>query len=61
MPKHCPMVSDKADNYNSSKMYNLPDIKTGERIDSEADETYNGNDFVTIVRPTGYGVSLKSF
>lgn len=54
-------VSEKAENYSSGKVYNLPDIKPGQRIDFEVDEINNGNVFVTVVRPTGYVVSQKSF
>jgi beta-galactosidase len=52
-------VSEKAENYTSGKVYNLPDIKPGQRIDFEVDEVNNGDVFVTIVRPTGYVVTQK--
>lgn len=54
-------VSDKADNYTAGKVYELPEIKPGQRIDFEVDELNNGNIFITIIRPTGYVVSQKSF
>ena len=54
-------VSDKADNYTAGKAYELPEIKPGQRIDFEVDELNNGNIFITIIRPTGYVVSQKSF
>ena len=54
-------VSDKADNYSSGKVYELPEIKPGQRIDFEVDEINSGNIFVTIIRPNGYVVSQKSF
>lgn len=54
-------VSDKAENYATSKAYDLPEIKPGERINFEVDDLYNGNVVVTIVRPTGYVVTQKNF
>lgn len=54
-------VSDKADNYASAKSYDLPEIKPGQRIDFEVDDVNNGKVVVTIVRPTGYVASQKSF
>jgi len=54
-------VSDKADNYATTKAYDLPDIKPGERINFEVDDLYNGGGTITIVRPTGYVVTQKSF
>jgi len=54
-------VSDKTDNYTLTKAYDLPDIKPGERINFEVDDLYNGGGIITIVRPTGYVVSQKSF
>lgn len=54
-------VSDKADNYAATKAYDLPDIKPGERINFEVDDLYSGGGIITIVRPTGYVVTQKSF
>jgi beta-glucuronidase len=54
-------VSDKADNYTSGKAYELPEIKPGQRIDFEVDELNNGSTYITIIRPTGYVVSQRSF
>ncbi|HRD56850.1 MAG TPA: glycoside hydrolase family 2 TIM barrel-domain containing protein [Ferruginibacter sp.] len=54
-------VSGKADNYASTKAYDLPEIKPGERLNFEVDEVNNGNVFISIVRPTGYVVTQKSF
>ena len=54
-------VSDSTGNYASTKKYQLPDIKPGERIIFEVDDLYKGKGIVTIVRPTGYVVSQKSF
>jgi beta-galactosidase len=54
-------LSDKTDNYTSSKAYDLPEIKPGQRLNFEVDDTYNGQGIVTIVRPTGFIASQKSF
>lgn len=54
-------VSDKADNYASSKCYDLPEIQPGQHINFEVDDVNNGNVIVTIIRPTGFIVTQKSF
>ena len=54
-------VSDRNDNYAAPKAYNLPDLKPGERLNFEVDDLYNGKAIITVVRPTGYVVSQKSF
>ncbi|HMU47338.1 MAG TPA: glycoside hydrolase family 2 TIM barrel-domain containing protein [Chitinophagaceae bacterium] len=54
-------VSDKADNYAATKAYELPEIKPGEKINFEMDDVNDGKVIVTIVRPTGYVVTQKSF
>lgn len=54
-------LSDKPDNYSGTKAYDLPDIKPGEFINFDVDDLYAGKGIVTIVRPTGYIVSQKSF
>jgi beta-galactosidase len=54
-------VSDKAENYASGKAYELPEIKPGQRINFEVDDVNNGKVIITVVRPTGYVVSQKSF
>lgn len=54
-------VSDKEENYASAKAYELPEIKPGQRINFEVDDVNNGKVIITIVRPTGYIVSQKSF
>lgn len=54
-------VSDKAENYASAKAYELPEIKPGQRINFEVDDVNNGKVIITVVRPTGYVVSQKSF
>jgi len=52
-------VSDKADNYLTTKAFGLPVIKPGQRVDVEVDD--NKGRIVTIVRPTGFIASQKSF
>ena len=54
-------VSDKTDNYKSCKKYDLPDVKPGEALHFEVDDEFNGAGIITIVRPTGYVVTQKSF
>jgi beta-glucuronidase len=54
-------VSDKTDNYEATKAYTIPDLKPGQRLDFEVDDLYNGTGIITVVRPTGYIVSQKSF
>lgn len=54
-------ISDKTDNYASAKAYDLPDIKPGERINFEVDDLYSGGGIITIVRPTGFVATQKSF
>ena len=54
-------ISDKTDNYKTTKAYDLPDIKPGERINFEVDDLGDGARIVTIIRPQGYVVSQKSF
>lgn len=54
-------VSDKTENYLNGKMYELPTIKPGERLDFEVDDLYNGKAVITVVRPTGFVVSQKIF
>jgi len=54
-------ISEKADNYATAKVYDLPEIKPGQRINFEVDDLFEGKCIVTIVRPTGYIVTQKSF
>lgn len=54
-------LSDKEDNYLSTKAYDIPELKPGEKAYVEVDDLYNGKGVVTVVRPTGYIVSQKSF
>ena len=54
-------ISDKMDNYKTTKAYDLPDIKPGERVNFEIDDPEDGSRIVTIIRSNGYVVSQKSF
>ena len=54
-------VSDRTDNYAATKAYNIPDLKPGERSNFEVDDLYSGKAVITVVRPTGYIVSQKTF
>nr|WP_294908742.1 sugar-binding domain-containing protein [uncultured Lacibacter sp.] len=48
-------------NYLAGKLYELPELKPGHKLDFEIDDSYNGKAVITIVRPTGYIVSQKVF
>jgi beta-glucuronidase len=54
-------LSSKTDNWQLSKVYELPDIKPGQQVDFEIDDQFDGAGIITVVRPTGYIVSQKSF
>jgi beta-glucuronidase len=54
-------ISDKEDNFTTTKAYELPEIKPGQRVEIEVDDLYKGGGIITVVRPTGYVVSQKSF
>jgi beta-galactosidase len=54
-------ISGKTEDYKTTKAYDLPDIKPGERINFEVDDLGDGGRVFTIVRPNGYVVSQKSF
>jgi len=54
-------ISDKRDNYLNGKMYELPEIKPGQKINFDVADLYNGKVTITIVRPTGYVVSQKEY
>ena len=54
-------VSDKTDNYSSYKIYDLPEIKPGQKIKFDVDDLFGGTGIVTIVTPTGYIATQKSF
>ncbi|MBS1920858.1 MAG: beta-galactosidase [Bacteroidetes bacterium] len=52
-------LSSKEDNYLSTKAYDIPVLRPGERMNIKVED--NGGRIITIVRPTGYIVSQKSF
>ena len=54
-------LSDKTDNYATTKAYDIPEVKPGQRVTVEVDDLYGGAGIVTVVRPTGFVVSQKSF
>lgn len=54
-------VSEGPDNYIRGKRYDLPEIKPGQHLDLEVDEVNQGKVFITIVRPTGFVATQKSF
>ena len=54
-------VSESIENALNGKIYELPEIKPGERINFEVDDLYNGKAIVTIVRSNGFVVTQKSF
>lgn len=54
-------ITDSTTDYKATKAYELPDIKPGEKKYVEVDDLYNGKGIITVVRPTGYVVSQKSF
>ncbi|MBB2144705.1 beta-galactosidase [Pedobacter sp. LMG 31464] len=55
-------LSTNNDNYKATKAYNLPELKPGQQINFEIDDI-NGGDkgIITVVRPTGFVASQKSF
>ncbi|GGK72602.1 glycoside hydrolase family 2 protein [Rufibacter glacialis] len=54
-------ISDKTDNYATTKAYDLPEIKPGQRVTIEVEDPFDGKGIVTVVRPTGFITSQKSF
>jgi beta-glucuronidase len=54
-------LSDSTGNYVSTKAYDIPEVKPGEKVYVEVDDLYKGKGIVTVVRPTGYVVSQKTF
>lgn len=54
-------ITDSITDYRITKSYQLPEIKPGEKKYVEVDDLYNGKGIITVVRPTGYIVSQKSF
>jgi beta-galactosidase len=54
-------LSDKANNYATTKAYDIPEVAPGQRVTVEVDDLYRGSGIVTVVRPTGFVASQKSF
>ncbi|MND59144.1 Beta-galactosidase [compost metagenome] len=54
-------LSDKTDNYQSAKSYEIPEIKPGQQIYLEVDDSFDGKGIVTVIRPTGFVATQKSF
>jgi beta-glucuronidase len=54
-------VSDKADNYATTKVYDIPEVKPGRRVTVEVDDLYDGGGIVTVARPTGFVATQKRF
>lgn len=54
-------LSDKAENYLSTKAYTIPDVAPGKSVRVTVDDLYNGGGIVSVVRPNGYIVSQKNF
>lgn len=54
--------SSREDNYTTTKPYNIPEVKPGQMINVEIDNTTgSGEGFITVVRPNGFVVSQKDF
>ncbi len=54
-------LSSKESNYASTQAYNIPELKPGVRFYVEVDDLYNGKGIVSVVRPTGFVATQKSF
>lgn len=54
-------LSDSTGNYATTRAYDIPDVKPGERVYVEVDDLYEGKGIVTVVRPLGYVATQKSF
>lgn len=54
-------LSDKKDDFANTKAYDVPEVKPGEKVYVEVDDLYNGEGIITVVRPTGFVASKKSF
>ncbi len=54
-------LSRKNDDFANNKAYDIPEVKPGQKVYVEVDDLYNGEGIITVVRPTGYVVSQKSF
>lgn len=54
-------LSDKTDNFTNTQAYDIPDVKPGEKKIIMVEDKFDGGGIVTVVRPTGYVASQKSF
>lgn len=54
-------LSDKKDNYTSTKRYDIPALKPGERAYVEIDDLYNGQGIITVKNPLGFVATQKDF
>lgn len=54
-------ISESTDNYATTKAYDIPDVKPGQRVTVTVDDLYKGGGIITVVRPNGYIVSQKNF
>lgn len=54
-------LSDSTGAYAGTRAYDIPVLKPGQRASVDVDDLYNGKGIVTVVRPTGYVASQKSF
>jgi beta-galactosidase len=54
-------ISDSTHSFSDTRSYDIPTLQPGKSISMEVEDLYNGKGIVTIVRPTGFVVSQKSF
>jgi beta-glucuronidase len=54
-------LSDKEDNYATTRAYVIPALKPGERAYVEIDDLFKGGGIITVKNPLGYVVSQKDF
>lgn len=54
-------LSDKTDNFTSTQAYDIPDVKPGEKKIITVEDRFDGHGIVTVMRPTGYVATQKSF
>lgn len=54
-------LSDKSGNFSNTPAYEIPDTKPGERKEIIVEDRFDGRGIVTVVRPTGYIATQRSF
>jgi beta-galactosidase len=54
-------ISDSTHSFSDTRSYDIPTLQPGKSISMEVEDLYNGKGIVTIVRPTGFVVSQRSF